>query len=152
MAVIMVFSGAAFVGGVTASENTEFDGEEVSEIDQTDTVYFHLDGDLETVTVAMTDSTEVSAGGTETYEVDGHADSAEVVNSSGSGTLEASVNDAGNVEVTETGTTDPATVEELEVTIDAAQVPYVLSSEDAEWSFNRGLASFPSQPDRVGVA
>ena len=127
MAVIMVFSGAAFAGGVTASENTEFDGEEVSEIDQTDTVYFHLDGDLETVTVAMTDTPALADAETVTYEMSVHADDAEVDHED----VSAEVTDEGDVEVTASASVDAEDYEVL-VTVDAAQVPYVLSSEDAE--------------------
>lgn len=130
MAVMLVTGGFAAIGSVGAAENAEFDGEAVDASDAINTTYVAV-GDNINNTVAMTDDQSVSAGGSVTYSSAIHPESVSINSSSGSGTLAASVDDNGDILVEETGGTDSATLEELHVTYDAAQYPYVLPSDGA---------------------
>ena len=131
MAVMLLTGGlAAFAGGSLAAENAEFDGEAVDASDAINTTYLGA-GESGNVTIAMTSSQSVSAGGSVTYTSNVHPDSVSVNSSSGSGTLSASVDANGDLLVEETGGTDSATVDELHVTYDHAQFPYVLPSDQA---------------------
>lgn len=127
-----VMLGSVFAGGALASTNAQFDGESVDEIDATGTFYVNApDPGVENVTVSMDEDVSLTADETVTYNVGPYPSSAEVAASSGDGEVEATINADGDIEVTETTGADPATLEELHVTVDVNQINYVGSSGDA---------------------
>lgn len=110
--ILSVFSGAA-----VASENAKFGGTSVGNADQTSTTYVDEGTDLDNVTVAMTEDQSVAAGGSVTFDTAHTATDATIVSSSGSGTLEVTVN-SDTVVVSETGGSSSATLEELNIKFD----------------------------------
>jgi len=113
LAAPMMAAGPAF-----ASETVQFDGDAADSTDQTNTTYIATNSDVGNVTIQMTEDQSVSTSGSIEYNISFvNVSSAEINSSSGSGTLEVSVDNAKDkLYVNETGGTSSATLESLNVT------------------------------------